>query len=118
MQAQQNLLYKNELECIRAILENEGWTGLFSRGLGLTLAREIPSYAIYFVVYRTLISTAMAAATVSQMLAQSPTNTQGQGVSNARLDRTPLHEIILSPKEMAPAQSDPQQRKRNSYRTC
>ena len=60
MQAQQNSLYKNELECIRAVLENEGWIGLFTRGLGLTLAREVPSYAIYFVAYCTLMSTAMA----------------------------------------------------------
>jgi hypothetical protein len=60
MQAQQNSLYSNEFECVWAVLENEGWTGLFSRGLGLTLAREIPSYAIYFVVYRELMSTAMA----------------------------------------------------------
>lgn len=60
MQAQQDSLYVNELECIRAVLDSEGWTGLFSRGLGPTLAREVPSYAIYFVVYRTLMSTALA----------------------------------------------------------
>ena len=60
MQAQQNSVYANELECIRAVLENEGWSGLFTRGLGPTLAREIPSYAIYFVVYRLLMSTALA----------------------------------------------------------
>ena len=60
MQAQQNSLYKNELECIQAVLDNEGWIGLLSRGLGLTLAREVPSYAIYFVAYCTLMSTAMA----------------------------------------------------------
>jgi len=60
MQAQQNSLYANELECIQAVLENEGWTGLFSRGLGPTLAREIPSYAIYFVVYGVLMQTATA----------------------------------------------------------
>ena len=60
MQAQQNSLYANELECIQAVLQNEGWTGLFSRGLGPTLAREIPSYAIYFVVYGVLMQTAVA----------------------------------------------------------
>jgi len=60
MQAQQNSLYANELECIKAVLENEGWTGLFSRGLGPTLLREVPSYAIYFVVYRVLMQTAIA----------------------------------------------------------
>lgn len=60
MQAQQNSVYANELECIQAVLENEGWGGLFSRGLGPTLAREIPSYAIYFVVYGLLIKTSIA----------------------------------------------------------
>lgn len=60
MQAQQNNTYANELECIQAVLENEGWTGLFSRGLGPTLAREVPSYAIYFVVYGVLIQTSIA----------------------------------------------------------
>lgn len=60
MQAQQNSQYANELECIQAVLETEGFAGLFSRGLGPTLAREIPSYAIYFVVYGILMQTAMA----------------------------------------------------------
>jgi len=60
MQAQQDATYANEIECIKAVLENEGWTGLFSRGLGPTLAREIPSYGIYFVVYGVLMQTTMA----------------------------------------------------------
>lgn len=60
MQAQQTTKYANELECIQAVLENEGWTGLFSRGLGPTLAREVPSYAIYFVVYGILMQTTLA----------------------------------------------------------
>ena len=59
MQAQSNNKYANELECIQSVLENEGWTGLFSRGLGPTLAREVPSYAIYFVVYGILIQTSL-----------------------------------------------------------
>ena len=62
MQAQQNSLYANELECIQAVLANEGWTGLFSRGLGPTLAREVPAYAIYFVVYGVLMQTPTAEA--------------------------------------------------------
>ncbi|KAL3800408.1 hypothetical protein ACHAW5_009086 [Stephanodiscus triporus] len=62
MQAQQNSQYANELECIKAVLDSEGWAGLFSRGLGPTLAREVPSYAIYFVVYRVLMSTDIAEA--------------------------------------------------------
>ena len=62
MQAQSTnaALYANELECIKAVLKNEGFGGLFSRGLGPTLAREVPSYAIYFVVYGLLIHTSVA----------------------------------------------------------
>jgi hypothetical protein len=60
MQAQQTTIYANELECIQAVLKNEGWMGLFSRGLGPTLAREVPSYAIYFVVYGVLMQTTLA----------------------------------------------------------
>ncbi len=61
MQAQStNSLYSNEIECIQAVLKNEGFLGLFSRGLGPTLAREVPSYAIYFVVYGLLIHTNVA----------------------------------------------------------
>ena len=60
MQAQQNSIYANELECIQAVLQNEGWTGLFSRGLGPTLVREVPSYAIYFVVYGVLMQSSLA----------------------------------------------------------
>lgn len=58
MQAQN--AYSDELQCIQAVLKNEGWTGLFSRGLGPTLAREVPSYAIYFVVYGVLMQSEMA----------------------------------------------------------
>jgi len=52
--------YKNELECIKAVLKNEGWAGLLGRGLGPTLAREVPSYAIYFVVYGILSQSYLA----------------------------------------------------------
>ena len=43
--------YRNEWHCLTVILETEGWRGLFSRGLGPTLAREIPSYGLYFWTY-------------------------------------------------------------------
>ena len=43
--------YTNEWECGAAVLAKEGWIGLLGRGLGPTLAREVPSYGIYFVVY-------------------------------------------------------------------
>jgi solute carrier family 25 carnitine/acylcarnitine transporter 20/29 len=55
MQAQKTQIYTNELECIQVVLRKEGWMGLFSRGLGPTLAWEVPSYAIYFVVYGVLM---------------------------------------------------------------
>ena len=60
MQAQENgSLYANELDCFNAILRSEGWRGLLTRGFGITLAREVPSNAIYFVVYGLLMQTAM-----------------------------------------------------------
>jgi solute carrier family 25 carnitine/acylcarnitine transporter 20/29 len=60
MQAQENhSFYANEQECIKSILQSEGWFGLLTRGFGLTLAREVPSNAIYFVVYGLLMQTAI-----------------------------------------------------------
>lgn len=52
--------YRNELECLKAVVATEGWEGLLGRGLGPTLAREVPSYGIYFVVYGLLMQTAVA----------------------------------------------------------
>lgn len=49
--------YENELQCLRAILANEGWQGLFRRGLGPTLLRDVPSYGIYFGIYAVLSQT-------------------------------------------------------------
>jgi hypothetical protein len=43
--------YRNEWICLNAILKTEGWPGLVSRGLGPTLAREVPSYSLYFLSY-------------------------------------------------------------------
>jgi hypothetical protein len=43
--------YKNEWDCIQALLQTEGLKGLLGRGLGPTLAREIPSYGLYFWTY-------------------------------------------------------------------
>ena len=60
MQAQENgSLYASELECIKSIIHNEGWLGLLTRGFWPTLAREVPSNAIYFVVYGLLMQTAL-----------------------------------------------------------
>ena len=52
MQSQGKSTYQNnEIICIKAVLEKDGFKGLMLRGLGLTLAREVPSYGIYFAVY-------------------------------------------------------------------
>ena len=60
MQAQDhNSLYANELECIKAVLKSEGWIGFLTRGLDVTMAREVPSNIVYFVVYGLLMQTAM-----------------------------------------------------------
>lgn len=48
-------LYKNELDCIKAILRSEGWVGFMNRGLAPTIIREVPSYMIYFVIYGILM---------------------------------------------------------------
>lgn len=62
MQAADSDAYEDEADCVRAVLRAEGWTGLLGRGLGPTLAREVPSYAIYFTVYGVLVDTPAAAA--------------------------------------------------------
>lgn len=53
-------IYANELDCLRAILRREGWSGFLGRGLGPTLAREVPSYGIYFFIYGFLMQTEVA----------------------------------------------------------
>jgi len=53
-------LYKNELDCIKAILRSEGWVGFMKRGLAPTIIREVPSYMIYFVIYGILIKSQFA----------------------------------------------------------
>jgi len=60
MQAAPPGTYANELDCLQAILRKEGWTGLFGRGLGPTLAREVPSYGMYFSIYGFLMQTDVA----------------------------------------------------------
>ena len=55
-------IYKNEIECFQAILRTEGLKGFMGRGLGATLAREVPSYGIYFWFYGVVINSALATA--------------------------------------------------------
>ena len=55
-----SLVYDNELDCARWIVKNEGWRGLFCHGLGITILREIPSFAFYFVAYGLLVRSSMA----------------------------------------------------------
>ena len=41
----------DESACIDAVLQQEGWKGFLTRGLGCTMLREIPAYSLYFGVY-------------------------------------------------------------------
>eukprot|EP00977_Amphora_coffeiformis_P020498 scaffold8306_cov171-Amphora_coffeaeformis.AAC.15 len=41
----------DEKACMDAVLLQEGWQGLLTRGLGCTMIREIPAYSLYFGVY-------------------------------------------------------------------
>lgn len=62
LQASGSDLYANEFDAIKAVLKTEGIGGFMGRGLGPTIAREVPSYAVYFVVYGLLIQTPVAQA--------------------------------------------------------
>lgn len=55
-------IYKNEMDCLRAIIKNDekGILGVLGKGLGPTLAREVPSYGIYFLIYGLLMQLPMA----------------------------------------------------------
>lgn len=57
---QSSNVYKNELDCIQKVIAKEGVIGIFTRGLGPTLAREVPSYGIYFLIYGLLIQLPLA----------------------------------------------------------
>jgi hypothetical protein len=54
------VLYNNELDCARWMIKNEGWRALLFHGLGITIVREIPSFAFYFVAYGILAQSALA----------------------------------------------------------
>lgn len=52
------MIYKNELDCAQSMIRNEGWRVLFLHGLGTTIIREIPSFALYFMAYGLLAQSA------------------------------------------------------------
>ena len=55
MQADNQGMYKNEMDCMKQIIQQDGMKGLLGRGLDATLAREVPGYGLYFVAYSLLI---------------------------------------------------------------
>ena len=56
---QASSIYENEIDCLQSIIniKEEGLPGLVTRGLDATLAREIPGYGIYFLLYGLLTNT-------------------------------------------------------------
>ena len=59
MQADKIGEYKSEIDCASQVVKKDGLKGLLVRGLDATLAREIPGYGLYFVVYSLLIQSAV-----------------------------------------------------------
>jgi solute carrier family 25 carnitine/acylcarnitine transporter 20/29 len=43
--------YRGIIDCMRQTIQQEGFVGLY-RGMGVTVLREVPSYGVYFLVYR------------------------------------------------------------------
>jgi hypothetical protein len=52
--------FRNEFDCARWMIKNEGLKALFCHGLGITIIREIPSFAFYFVAYGLLARSDLA----------------------------------------------------------
>lgn len=52
--------FNNEFDCARWMIRNEGLRALFCHGLGITIIREIPSFALYFVAYGLLARSNLA----------------------------------------------------------
>ena len=53
-------VYSNDFECAKYLIKHEGWRALFCHGLGITIIREIPSFAFYFVAYGLLARSSFA----------------------------------------------------------
>lgn len=60
MQAQRKGTYTSDTDCFLRILQKDGVSGFLTRGLGLTVLRDAPSYPIYFVLYEWLMETDLA----------------------------------------------------------
>lgn len=54
-------IYSSGMQCIQTVVKREGWCGLFTRGLAITMAREIPSDGVYFASYGYLSQSRFAA---------------------------------------------------------
>jgi len=54
MQADDRGEYADEWDCASRVVRRDGFSGLAFRGLGATLAREVPGYGLYFVAYSLL----------------------------------------------------------------
>lgn len=56
MQSDKNGIYQSSVDCALKVIKKDGFKGLLVRGLDATLAREIPGYGLYFVVYSVLMT--------------------------------------------------------------
>jgi hypothetical protein len=59
MQADNVNQYSSDWDCFVKVLQKDGLNGLVLRGIDATLWREVPGYALYFVVYSMLKSSAL-----------------------------------------------------------
>ena len=62
----------NEVEAVKQLAAEDGLRGLLFRGLTATLAREIPAYALYFVVYGVLLTQWQALAVTGALAGLGP----------------------------------------------
>lgn len=53
--------YSGQLDCLLQVFHRDGFKGLMLTGIDATLLREIPGYAIYFVIYSLIIRQEMCA---------------------------------------------------------
>jgi len=65
MQTDDKQAYKSSYDCFVKVLASDGLSGLVLRGVDATLAREIPGYGLYFVLYSVLIRSPLGVAATS-----------------------------------------------------